>query len=115
MSSTNIFFTAIFMLVVLIVILKGLFGRGEEYGHSGPSLRIALAFGLSTYAIIITQNILVGVVCGILSLMIFGMKVAHSKARIINMIFSALLGILIVMFVYQLVLHGPSILKIFNI
>lgn len=115
MSSTNIFFTAIFMLVVLVVILKGLFGRGEEYGHSGPSLRVALAFGLSTYAIIITQNILVGVVCGILSLMIFGMKVAHSKARVINMIFSALLGILIVMFVYQLVLHGPSILKIFNI
>ena len=76
-SNTNILFTIIFMIVVLVIILKGLFGRGEEYAHSGPSLKIALAFGLTTYACIITRSFLVGIVCGILSLMIFGMKAAN--------------------------------------
>ena len=113
-SNTNILFTIIFMIVVLVIILKGLFGRGEEYAHSGPSLKIALAFGLTTYACIITRSFLVGIVCGILSLMIFGMKVTHTKARKINMIYSALLGIIIVLFVYQLVLIGPDIFKLLN-
>lgn len=113
-SNTNILFTIIFMIVVLVIILKGLFGRGEEYAHSGPSLKIALAFGLTTYACIITRSFLVGIVCGILSLMIFGMKVTHTKARKINMIYSALLGIIIVLFVYKLVLIGPDIFKLLN-
>ncbi len=113
-SNTNILFTIIFMIVVLVIILKGLFGRGEEYAHSGPSLKIALAFGLTTYACIITRSFLVGIVCGILSLMIFGMKVTHTKASKINMIYSALLGIIIVLFVYQLVLIGPDIFKLLN-
>ena len=73
--------------------------------------KIALAFGLTTYACIITRSFLVGAVCGILSLMIFGMKVTNTKARTINMIYSALLGIIIVLFVYQLVLIGPEILQ----
>lgn len=113
-SNTNILFTIIFMIVILVIILKGAFGRGEEYAHSGPSLRIALAFGLTTYACIITRSFLVGIVCGILSLMIFGMKVTRTKARKINMIYSALLGIIIVLFVYQLVLIGPDIFKLLN-
>lgn len=110
-SNSYILFTIIFMMVILFVILKGFLGRGEEYAHSGPSLRIALAFGLTTYACIITRSYLVGAVCGILSLMIFGMKVTNTKARTINMIYSALLGIIIVLVVYQLVLIGPEILK----
>lgn len=113
-SNTNILFTIIFMIVILVIILKGVFGRGEEYAHSGPSLRIALAFGLTTYACIITRSFLVGIVCGILSLMIFGMKVTRTKARKINMVYSALLGIIIVLFVYQLVLIGPDIFKLLN-
>ena len=98
-SNTNILFTIIFMIVVLIIILKGIFG---------------LAFGLTTYACIITRSFLVGLVCGILSLMIFGMKVTRTKARKINMLYSALLGIIIVLFVYQLVLIGPDIFKLLN-
>lgn len=113
-SNTNILLTIIFMIIMLIIILKGLFGRGEEYAHSGPSLKIALAFGLTTYVCIITRSFLVGAVCGILSLMIFGMKVSHTKAKLINMVYSALLGIIIVLFVYQLVLIGPDFFKRFN-
>lgn len=113
-SNSYIVFTIIFMLVILVVILKGLFGRGEEYAHSGPSLKVALAFGLTTYACIITRSYLVGFICGLLSLMIFGMKVNNTKAKTSNIIFSAILGILIVLLVYELVLVGPEIFKLLN-
>ena len=106
--------TILFAIVVTIVILKGCLGRGEEYAHTGPSLNVALAFGLTTYASLITRSFLVGAVCGVLSLMIFVLKVTNTKARRINMVFSAALGILIVLFVYQLVLFGPEIFKLFN-
>lgn len=109
-SNSHILFTILFMLVVLIIILKGLFGRGENYAHSGPSLKIALAFALSTYACIITKNLLVAVICGLLSFMILGMKVSNTKARLINMIYSAFIGIILVLVVYEIVLIGPSIL-----
>ena len=110
-SESHIFFTLIFMVVILVIILKGLFGKGENYIHTGPSLNIALAFALSTYACIITKSYLVAATCGILSLMIFGLKTTNTKARFINMVFSALLGIILVLIVYQLVLVGPSILE----
>jgi diacylglycerol kinase len=113
-SRGNIFMTILFAIVVTIVILKGWLGRGEEYAHTGPSLNVALAFGLTTYASLITRSFLVGAVCGVLSLMIFVLKVTNTKARRINMVFSAALGILIVLFVYQLVLFGPEIFKLFN-
>lgn len=113
-SNSNILFTIVFMIVILIVILKGLFGRGEEYAHSGPSLKVALAFGLTTYACIITRSYLVGCICGLLSLMIFGMKVNNTKAKTSNIVFSAILGIIIVLLVYELVLVGPEIFKLLN-
>lgn len=113
-SRGNIFMTILFAIVVTVVILKGWLGRGEEYAHTGPSLNVALAFGLTTYASLITRSFLVGAVCAVLSLMIFVLKVTNTKARKINMLFSAALGILIVLFVYQLVLFGPEIFKLFN-
>ena len=77
-------------------------------------LNVALAFGLTTYACVITRSLLVGAVCGVLSLMILVLKVTNTKAKKINMLFSAALGILIVLFIYQLVLVGPEVLKMFN-
>ena len=103
------------MIVVLVVILKGLLGKGDNYAHTGPSLKIALAFGLSTYACIITKSFIVAAICAILSFMIFGMKVSNTKARKINMVYSALLGIILVLIVYQIVLIGPDILNYINI
>lgn len=113
-SHSHILFTIIFGVVVLVIILKGIFGKEENYAHSGPSLHIALSFALTTYACIITKNFLVGTICGILSLMVFSLKVSNTKARAINMIYSALIGIILVLVVYELVLIGPSILSKFS-
>lgn len=110
-SKSHILFTIIFMIVMLIVILKGVFGRGDEYAHTGPSLKIALAFGLTTYAAIITKSYTVTLICALLSFMIFFMKVSNTKAKKANMIYSALLGIILVLIVYQIVLIGPEIIN----
>ena len=40
------------------------------------------------------------------------MKVRNTKAKTINMIYSALLGIILVLIVYQLVLIGPNIVEL---
>ncbi len=113
-SNAHIVFTIVFAIVLLIVILKGIFGNGESYAYSGPSVRIALAFGLSTYACIITKSFLIAIICGLLSLIILFMKVSNSKAKLINMIYSALLGIIVVLAIYQLILMGPGILEKLN-
>lgn len=113
-SNSHILFTIIFALVIFVIILKGIFGKENNYSHSGPSLHIALAFALSTYACIITKNLLVAAICGILSFLVFSLKVTNTKARMINMIYSALIGIILVLVVYEMVLIGPSILSKFS-
>lgn len=113
-STANIFLTIVFILVVLVVILKGFFGKNNEYSSAWPSIRVVLAFGLTTFMCIITRSFLVGLVCLILSLMILGMKINNSKAQKITVIYSAILGIIIVLLVYSLVLVGPDILKLFD-
>lgn len=113
-SNSHILFTIIFAIVVLVIILKGIFGNKEDYSHSAPSLHIALAFALTTYACIITKSFLVAIICGILTMMVFSLKVSNTKARVINMVYSALIGIILVLVVYELVLIGPSILSKFS-
>ena len=36
-SKTHILLTIIFMIAILVVILKGLLGKGDNYAHTGPS------------------------------------------------------------------------------
>lgn len=110
-SKAHILMTIIFMIAILIVILKGLFGKGNDYAHTGPSLNVALAFGLTTYACIITKSYVVAAICGLLSFMVLGMKIRNTQAKTSNMILSALLGIILVLIVYQIVLIGPGILE----
>ena len=113
-SNSHILFTIIFVVTVLVVILKGFFGRGDDYSHTGPSGKIALAFALTTYSCIITRSLIVTFVCGVLSTMVFILKFSNSKARLSNMIFSAFLGALLVLIIYQIVLVGPGILDFIN-
>lgn len=108
-SKLHILFTIIFAITLLVVILKGFFSKNDEYSKSHPSLRVALAFGLTTYSYIITKSLFVGGVTFILSIMISQMKVQNSKARPIYILISALLGVLIVLVIYQIVLLAPSV------
>ncbi len=108
-SKLHVLFTIIFAVVLLAVILKGMFGKGEKYSQAYPSARVALAFALTTYVYIITKSIFVGAVSFILSLMIAQIRIENTKIRPIYMVISAVLGMLVVLIIYQIVLMGPSI------
>lgn len=111
-SRLHILFTIIFAITLLTVILKGFFCKDDEYSKSHPSLRVALAFGLTAYSYLITKSLFVGGVTFLLSIMISQMKVQNSKTRPIYVLISALLGILVVLVIYQIVLFAPSIEQI---
>jgi len=113
-SKLHILLTVIFAITLLVVILKGIFSKTDEYSKSHPSLRVALSFGITTYVYLITKSLFVGGVTFLLSLIIVQMKVQNSKVKPIYILFSACLGILIVVVIYQIVLLSPTIEEILN-
>lgn len=107
-SKLHVLFTIVFAVILLAVILKGMFGKGEKVSAVYPSARVALAFALTTYVYLITRSIFVGGVAFLLSLIIAQIRIENSKTRPIYMIFSAILGMLVVLIIYQIVLMGPE-------
>ena len=73
---------------------------------------MALAFALTTYVYLITESMIVGGVSLILSFIIAQIRIENTKIRPIYMVISAVLGILVVLIVYQMVLMAPQ-LKVF--
>lgn len=113
-SNIYILFTIIFAVILLAVILKGFLGNGSNYSMAYPSARVALAFGLTTYVYIITRSILVGGVALILSIIIAQIRVENTKTRPIYMVISAIIGILVVLIIYQITLMGPEVSDILH-
>ena len=109
-----ILFTIIFAVIILAVILKGILGKGSKYSQAYPSARVALAFGLTTYVYIITKSILVGGVALILSVIIAQIRIENTKIRPIYMIISAIIGILVVLIIYQIILMKPELSDILH-
>jgi len=101
--------TAIICGTIIALAIIGQFGKDEDYAHSGPSIRIALAFALTTYSYIITKSLLVCGIAFILSILITGTRIKDKKNKIIYTILSASIGILLVLIIYQIVLMGPNI------
>lgn len=113
-SKLHVLFTIIFAVVLLVVILKGMFGKGDKFSQAYPSARVTLAFALTTYVYIITKNIFVCGVSFLLSLMIAHIRIENTKIRPIYMLFSAILGILVVLIIYQIVLMRPQLINILD-
>lgn len=113
-SNIYILFTIIFAVIILAVILKGIIGKGANYSMAYPSARVALAFGLTTYVYIITRSILVGGVALILSIIIAQIRVENTKINPIYMVISAIIGVLVVLIIYQITLMGPEVSDILH-
>ncbi len=94
---------------MLAVILKGVFSKNEKYSESFPSARVSIAFALTTYVYLITKSLFVGAIAFVLSILIAQIRIENTKIRPIYMILSALMGILLVLIVYQIVLLKPHI------
>lgn len=113
-SKLHILATIIFAIILLAVILKGIFGKGNNYSESYPSARVALAFGITTYAYIITNSIFVGGISFLLSFLILQLRLENTKTKLLYMILSAAMGVLVVLIIYQIVLMGPNIIEIIS-
>lgn len=109
-SKTHMLMTILFIVLLLSVILKGISSKkNTNYVKSFPSSRVMISFGLATYLFIITGNLLVGGISLILCIFISSLKIEKDKMGIIHVILSALIGILLVLIIYQLTLLTPVI------
>lgn len=108
-SKSHMLVTILFIVTILIVILKGVFSKDKDnnYVKAFPSARVTLSFALSTYLFVITKSLLVGGVALVLSIMVSSIKRENDKTTMMQIIFSALLGILLVISVYQLTFITP--------
>ena len=106
-SNAHILVVVLFIVVLFVVILKGLFSKERNYVKSFPSARIVISYGLATYLLIITRNLLVGAVSFVLCFMISQLKRENDKITTSYVILSALLGVLLVLIVYQITLINP--------
>lgn len=113
-SKLHILATIIFAIILLAVILKGIFGKSDKFSEAYPSARVALAFALTTYSYIITREIFVVAITFLLSMMIAQIRVENTKVKPIYMVFSAVLGVLVVLIIYQIVLMKPEISTFLN-
>lgn len=113
-SKLHVLLTIIFAVVLLAVILKGMFGKGDSFSQAYPSARVALAFGLTAYVYIITKNLFVMAISFMLSVMIAQIRIENTRIKPIYMIISAVLGVLVVLIIYQIVLMRPQIMEMFN-
>jgi diacylglycerol kinase (ATP) len=103
-SKLYLLFTILFATLILAVILKGLFSKNKNYIASYPSARVTVAFAMTTYVYLITKSMFVGAISFILSIIIAQIKIENEKTRPIYIIFSGLLGVLLVLIIYQIVL-----------
>lgn len=113
-SRLYILLVIVFGTVLLAVILKGMFGKGSNFSQSYPSVRVALAFALTAFVYIVTKDIFVGAIAFILSVMIAQIRIENTKIRPIYIVISALLGILVVLIIYQIILMRPEISNFIN-
>ena len=110
-SKLYVLFTIMFATIILAVILKGMFSKKKDYVVSYPSARVTLAFAMTTYVYLVTKSMFVGGVSFILSIIIAQIKIENEKTKFIYMIFSALLGTLLVLIIYQIVLLKPFLIN----
>ena len=108
-SKAHMLVTILFVITILVVILKGIFSKDKEHDYvkAFPSARVTVSFALSTYLFVITKNLIVGGVALALSIMVSSIKRENYKTTMQQVILSALLGILLVISIYQLTFITP--------
>lgn len=113
-SRSHLLVTILFVILLLTVVIKGLLTKkGDDYVESFPSSRVSISFGLATYLYIITDSFLVGGISLALAFIISSLKKEKDKVSTLHLIISALLGIIIVLAVYQIMLLKPYIVNWF--
>lgn len=107
-SRAHLLVTVLFAAVLLTVVIKGIVcKKRENYVEAFPSTRVTVSFALAIYLYIITKSFLVGGIALVLALIISSLKKEKDNVSYLHLIFSALLGILIVLTIYHISLVEP--------
>lgn len=107
-SRAHLLVTVLFVAVLLTVVIKGIAcKKRENYVEAFPSTRVTVSFALAIYLYIITKSFLVGGIALVLALIISSLKKEKDNVSYLHLIFSALLGILIVLTIYHISLVEP--------
>ncbi|MBR5227809.1 MAG: diacylglycerol kinase [Clostridia bacterium] len=113
-SRAHLLVTILFVVLLFTVVLKAILTKkGDNYVATFPSSRVTISFGLATYLYIVTRSLLVGGVTLALAFMISSLKKENDKVSNWHIVFSALLGILLVLAIYQITLVRPFLEKLF--
>lgn len=113
-SRAHLLVTILFVLILLTVVIKGIMNKKKEnYVEAFPSTRVAVSFALAIYLYIITKSFLVGGIAMVLAFMVSSLKKEKDNVSNLHLIFSAMLGILIVLTVYHISLVEPWFRSLF--
>lgn len=112
-SRANMLVTILFIVVVLTIVIKGILKKDKkEYVEAFPSSRVTVSFALATYLFVITRSFIVGAVSLVLCIIIASLKKETDKVSGLHVLLSAMLGILLVLIIYQLTAFGPLLVDI---
>ena len=113
-SRAHLLVTVLFAAVLLTVVIKGIVcKKRENYVEAFPSTRVTISFALAIYLYIITKSFLVGGIALVLALIISSLKKEKDNVSYLHLVFSALLGILIVLTIYHISLVEPWMSDLF--
>jgi len=108
-SRGHVLVTILFISVILTIIFKGVFSKKpSNFVEAFPSTRVTISFALATYLYIITKSFIVGGVSFALGIIIYSLKKETDKVSTLHVLLSAMLGVLIVLIIYQLTLFAPT-------
>lgn len=113
-SQAHLLVTVLFVIVLFTVIIKGIASSNKRaYSEAFPSTRISVGFGLAIYLYIITKRFLVAAIALSLAFIIASLKREKDHVSILHILLSALIGILLVLTVYQISLTKSFTINLF--
>ncbi|MBI5167730.1 MAG: diacylglycerol kinase [candidate division NC10 bacterium] len=100
-SSEYLTFAALTAVIVLVVVLKAVFGRGTPLYGGMPSGHAALAFALGTALTVLTENPLVMLLSFFLALLVSTSRLLHGIHTKLEVALGAILGTLVTALMFQ--------------
>ncbi len=101
-SSSHLTFSALLLIIIIIIALKAFFKKGTYLYGGMPSGHTAVAFSIWTAVSLIDKSLLISTLVFIMALIIAIERIRIGIHTFLEVIFGALLGILITIFVFQL-------------
>ena len=95
-------FVSLALVIVMVIVLKALWGKGTPLRGGMPSGHAAVGFALSTILTFVTESPLVMVLAFVLASLVSQSRLIHGIHTRLEVLSGALLGILVVVAIFQI-------------